>query len=333
MPKGVLIINNQNRAFHSPLLPTHSAAGKPSAPVAALPPDIGPLSFGPAPQVAGNSVYWVRERTLYGQALTPPEAVTRRLAEDVLLGTQISALSPNTAPHTATWVAYIATTPSNPGRPVAKLWYNNAERAGASLVLTEPGAAAQSVKLAQTVAGTVYALSLEARLGMTTVHSRQILSGDPPALGSDHILWVGGTAQARTELALVQAHGRTFALVALERDIAHFGLALLDFASLSTGEPQVTWSLFENGTPTTPVAAAEACGETWVLFARPRSAQPHAALELVVSRLQSDGLTRPVPLAEAKAILDVTMASVPGGALITYVTDTHTHALSVRCTQ
>src|SRR5690606_6868504 len=112
------------------------------------------------------------------------------LAEDARVGTRASALSAFIGGKKRDWVAYIALPLAKNGPLRAKLWHGNDRH----LELTPPSGSALSVSLVL-LNDEARAYSLEARTGMSTVHSRRIVASDPlPALGEDQVEWVGGSA-------------------------------------------------------------------------------------------------------------------------------------------
>jgi hypothetical protein len=325
-PHGLVLVTRENE----PLTVRLAGHASGNSWLERLPADRPPGPFGRGPVFAGRRVYWVRDNTLFAQSQDAPRGPVERLTEDVYPGSRLSVLTEGRSASSATaWLAYIAT--GSRGAPIAKLWFSNPHQGTqGTLVLTEAGASAQSVQLTRSPSGEHYAVSLEARLGMTTVHARPLIDTVPPSLGSDRVIWVGGTAQSETELTVADVPGHLVVLTALERDISHFGLAVLSFADLAA-EPTVSWSLFPNGLARMTVATATACGRVWALFSRPSSAQPRAPVELVLGTLSPTGLGELAVLAEAPALRDVSMAGVSGGVLVHYVTDTQTRVLSLRC--
>jgi hypothetical protein len=121
-------------------------------------------------------------------------------------------------------------------------------------------------------------------------------------------------------------------LMALERDVTHFGLALLRVPLADTA-PAIDpdWLLYENGIEPAPFAGVELCGRRRVAVVRPSSAEPHAPQELVLlelGRMEAPGIV----LARSQAFFAVSLCPLGQGALLSYVSDQRSWARSLRCT-
>jgi hypothetical protein len=230
-----------------------------------------------------------------------------------------------------TWVAYVALPTVKNGPLRAKLWYGKEHES----VLTDPSASSLSVSLVKD-ADHIYALTLEARMGQSNVHARRIAPGSPPKIGEDRVVWIGGGSNPTTELRAAQTTLRPTSLLGLlpiERDISHFGLALLSFDKLEPGGSTLErWSEYPNGINPAPVDVQTVCNRTMVLFARPSTAEPGSPQELLFAEADAGALGEPVVLGRSKAFYDVSLAPVARGALVSYVADNRTWARTVRCT-
>jgi hypothetical protein len=146
-------------------------------------------------------------------------------------------------------------------------------------------------------------------------------------------VWGGGSRRPTTA-GRARGPERTsaFGLIALERDITHFGLALLDL-SLESSEPapDPSWLNYKNGIEPAPFSAATVCGRTVALLARPTSEEPDSPQELLWQPLGVAPGKDALVLGRSAAFFDVSLASVDGGALLTYVADRRTWARTVRC--
>ena len=80
-----------------------------------------------------------------------------------------------------------------------------------------------------------------------------------------------------------------------------------------------------------PIAAANVCGESVVIFAQPSEARPHAPQELHLAMNRPEALGTSQVVARARAFSDVSIAALEAGALISYVADRRTWGLTVRC--
>jgi hypothetical protein len=174
---------------------------------------------------------------------------------------------------------------------------------------------------------------LEARTGLSTLHARSVSHGNPPRPGADQVVWIGGSPNPLTELrTLVDPKGRLTALLAIDRDVTHFGLGLLSFDVGGVQGPVESWFDYQNGINPAPAAIATFCGKPHVVFARPSGAEPGAPQELVLVDTTRMTTLQPVVLGTSKAYYDVSVAALPkGGALLSYVADHRTWARTIRC--
>jgi hypothetical protein len=279
--------------------------------------------------------YWTSQGKLLRQRLSaagsgqPPQV----LAQDGRAGTRVGVPTGKlelTAPLPQV-AAYIASV-DDPEKPLtAKLWVEGVE---APLALTEDSGSAHSVALVAAERG-VFAFALEARTGMSPLHMRFVDLSKPntPLLAEDRIVWVGGSSRPTTEILSfgVDRHGAS-GLIALERGITQFGLARLSFSFVSQEPaPDPVWLDYKNGIEPAPFAGDVVC-EQWVtVLARPTSAEPDSPQELVWFSHAGASVSEALVLARSSAFFEVSLAALPGGALLTYVADRRTWARTIRC--
>ncbi len=282
---------------------------------------------GVGPAVMGGAAYFVTGGRLVRKRLADDNAVDV-LATDAREGSRVAAPAPATLPgHDPgpMMVAYLARAGD---RSVAKLWVE-----GASLrELSPEGTSISSVALARN-GNDFMAVSLEGRTSMSPVHARRIRTKDGGVLlGSDVVVWVGGSAQALTELtAIAVPIGGVHVFLPLERDMTHFGLARLEIDAEPHMDAEVWWRNYPNGVEPAVTAAAWLCGEPVVLYARPADATPHAPEELALASVTTEGLGAPTVVSRGRLVTNASLAALPQGALVSYVADRRTWACTVRC--
>lgn len=295
----------------------------PKAPIAPIELDGGafaPYARGPA--IAGDFAYWISKGRLVSRKISGGELEV--LAEGARDGTRVAAATVGTS----AVIAYIARPTSAGGDSTARLWIAGSE----PLRLSPEGAAASSVALVETSQGAM-ALALEGRTGMSPMHARRLVErGGKVALEEDVVAWVGGTAQALTEvIAGTSPSGEVWGFVALERDVTSFGLAGVQIGERPKMGAPVIWRAYPNGLDPAPAAAARACGETWLAYARPAEAKPGAPQELHLSRLGAEGLAGARVVARSRAFANVSLAGTNAGILVSYTADHRTWAARLTC--
>jgi len=323
--KGVLVINGQNELFLAKVGPLSASRRPGPSPVAAIPDEKGPFALGRGPTIGGRYAYWITSHYLLRRPHTAPYGPLEIIASDARVGTRASAV---TLRSERAAVAYIALPKIKNGPLRARLWFEQ-DKPSEPLTLTEPGSSTLSVELVEHE-GQHLALSLEARMGMTALHARTF---DPERqqLASDRVVWIGGTSQPMTEIRALSTTRTLLALLAIEQDISHFGVAILEVPRIDKQQAAVHWTTFANGQDPAPVAAANVCKTDLLLFARPSTASPRAPQELVLAKLD-DGIPRhELVLSTARAFYDVSIAALPGGALLNFVADERTWARTLRC--
>lgn len=292
----------------------------------------GNFGLGYGPGVTADAVYWISRGSLVRRALPAkgPPGPLEVLARDAFDGTRVGVPIPlpgkALAPIPKT-VAYVVRPEKEDGLLVAKLWIEGQE----SPVLTAEGNSTHSVALVHTDDG-VLALSVQARMAMTPVHARRVRFPSGHALlGDDTVVWVGGGIQSLTEMTLVPTETNLVGLIPHERSMSEFGIARLDIGLSPTMDTPTSWVLYPNGIDPAPVAAARLCGEPVYLYAQPETPAPDSPQELVVRALSDASGSRSLRVASSKVFYFVSMAEVPGGALVVWVTDSVTAACTVRC--
>jgi hypothetical protein len=336
--RGIAMFDKENRlllaAFDGQLEP---GAAPRETHVTPLPDAAGPFPLARGPAVRRGLAYWVSRGRLLGQSLNSAGSASALvLTEDARIGTR-AAVPVGSARHLQGLpqiAAYIARPKEPEGPPTAQLWI---EGQHTGLRLTDDASSSHSVALVATAQG-LSVVFLEARTGMSTIHSRLITFSrtaqtHAPSLGEDHIVWVGGPAQPTTELFALPSEPDVRAYLTLERDVTHFGLAGLDVSLRPGAEYPVNpdWLLYDNGIQPAPFALATVCGRSVVLLARPSSAQPRAPQELVLLELDAGAHARAAVIARSRAFFDVSLIGLNGGALLAYVADHRTWSRTIRC--
>lgn len=333
--QGIAMFDRENRLQLARFDDTLQVGGAPrETRLTPLPDDAGPFPLARGPAVRRGLAYWVSRGRLLGQSLgSAGSGSPLVLAENARVGTRVAVPvgSPRHVQPLPRVAAYIARSKEAEGPLTARLWV---EGLSDSVLLTDDVSSGHSVALAATPQG-LFAVILEARTGMSSVHVRQITisKGHEPSLGDDRIVWVGGSARPTTEIFVLSSDEPSVnGFLALERDVTHFGLVHLD-VPLAPNTPfpvEPDWRLYANGIEPAPFALAEVCGRALVVLARPSSAVPHAAQELALIELGPGGRS-PAIVARARAFFDVSLVGLSGGALLAYVADHRTWARSIRC--
>ncbi len=327
--RGVFLLDAQNRLWLAKLGSLQHRKKPGPSPVAAIPDNDVRFALGRGPSIAGDYAYWVREHYLLRRPIVPPYEPLEVLADDARVGTRASALSAFLGGKKRNWVVYVAFPPTRGGPLRAKLWHGNDRH----LVLTPDGSSTLNAQLV--LAGNeARVFSLEARTGMSSVHSRRVVAThDLPVLGEDQVVWVGGSANGLSELrAFGSSSQDVFGLLPIEKDMAHFGMAVLSFNLTEPPAPaEIAWADFQNGLDPAPVDAARVCGTQSALYARPQTAEPHGPQELVLAELKNGRPEPGIVLARSKAFYDLSLVSLKGGALLAYVADHRSWAQTVRC--
>lgn len=321
--QGVFLVNGANELFLAKVGQLSTSAPAGASPLGVVPDAKGPFALGRGPVFTSGYAYWVTSHYLLRRPTTAPYGPLEIIAEDARVGTRAATttLKGDAA------VAYIALPKVKDGPLRARLWLEK-HAPKTAVDLTDSGNSTLSVTLLTRNEEAV-ALSLEARMGVTALHSRPIdlSSGN---LGPDEVPWIGGTAQPLTEVRALGKAESTFAFLTMEQDSSHFGLAIL--SQQNRAQPvSERWLTFANGLDPAPVASATACGKDLVVFARPSEATPRGPQELVLAELSGGTVTNERVLSRARAYYDVSLAALPRGALVSFVADQRTWARTLRC--
>ena len=300
------------------------------------PGELEPITRGPAeffsvargPAVSATHVYWISKERLVRRALAG--GALEVLASDAREGTRVAVAGP---PDVVAYLAQPKAPPDpNPERgaegpppPIAKLRLPD----GRVLDVTPQGAAASSVSLAK-VGDDVMVSAIDGRSAMTPVHARRFRRS-AGALDPDVVVWVSGATQGMTEISSVGTSEGAWLMMAVEKDVSHFGLAALALGPEPKMDPPLRWRTYENGLDRAPAAAAQVCGKPLVVYVRPADARPSANQELVMSELTLDEKASSEILATARGFADVSLYGLPEGALVAYVADRRTWARLIRC--
>jgi hypothetical protein len=165
---------------------------------------------------------------------------------------------------------------------------------------------------------------------MTPVHARRFV-GKTGQLEPDVVVWVSGATQGTTEITSVAADGGAWLLMAVEKDVSHFGLAALALDAQPKMDPPLRWRTYENGLDRAPAAAAVVCGKPLAIYVRPIDAKPTSNQELVISELTLAETASSEQLATARGFADVSLYPLGEGAVVAYVADRRTWARLIRC--
>jgi hypothetical protein len=276
-------------------------------------------ALGRAPGVAAGFAHWVSGgRLVRRRADGSGELET--LADDARDGTRVAAATLTSGAA----IAYLGR-PDREGTSRAKLWL----APGRTLDLTPEGAGASSVALAL-LDSRLIAVSIDGRSAMTPVHARSVSVVGPgaPKLGPDVVAWVAGPAHSFTEVTAGTDGTSAWALLPIERDATHFGLATVPLGNEPEMDANVAFLDYANGIDLAPVSAARLCGKPYVALARPEAAAPRSPQELVIAPI-AGGET--AVLANAAGFVAVSLAAAPGGGLVVYVADGRTWARGLEC--
>ena len=283
------------------------------------------VASGVGPALLGGVAYFVSHGRLVRRRIGADSGLDV-LAPDARDGSRVAAAAALAGQDPGrAMVAFLA---RSVGRLVAKLWV---EGAGVH-VLSPEGTSISSVALARSGADWM-ALSLEGRSSMSPMHARRIkLKDGGVELGNDVVVWVGGGAEQLTELtAIGTTSGEVHVFVPIERDMTHFGLARIEVDAEPRMDAEVWWRNYPNGVEPAATAAAWVCGMPLLFYARPADATPHAPEELHLAPVTDDGLGPSEVVARGRLVTNLSVAPLPGGALVSYVADKRTWACTVRC--
>ncbi len=322
--RGVVMLDREGQLLVAELTPSPAPAKPGPTRVTAIDAEARRFfPYGVGPAVAGDWAYFVQDGKLRRRSLEDPGR-GEVLASDARNGSRVAAVNVVRPKQPIPVVAYVAQLAD---RPVARVWIEGHE----PTTLSPDGAAANSVDLVAR-GDELILVAIEGRSGMSPVHARRLrLEGDTPRWDDDQVVWVGGSAQSLTEVKAVAAPSDAWAFVAIEKDTTHFGLARIHVGTQPRTDSPVSWRDYPNGLDPAPLATTTLCDEPVVLYARPAEASPRAPQELHLAAIESDGLSPSQKVAFAGAFNNASVAPIPGGALVAYVSDGRTWAVSVRC--
>lgn len=321
--QGVFLVNGANELFLAKVDALASTQRPGASAIGIVPDGKGPFALGRGPVFTSKYAYWVTSHYLLRRPTAAPYGPLEIIAEDARVGTRAAAI---TVKGEAA-VAYIALPKIKNGPLRARFWLEK-QAPKTAVDLTDSGNSTLSVALIGGGDGAV-ALSLEARMGVTALHTRPIDVGSGK-LGPDEVSWIGGTAQPLTEVRALGKPTVAFTFLTMEQDSSHFGLAVLSQPNGSS-EVKERWLTFPNGLDPAPVASTTACGKDLVLFARPSESAPKSPQELVLAELVGGMLANQQVLSSARAYYDVSIAALARGALVSFVADQRTWARTLRC--
>ena len=314
--EGVVLLTKDDRALLAKRAPATRADKLKLATIDAPQTAFFPLGRGPT--VAGGHAYWISHGRLVRRALGDEQEL-EVLNDEARSGSRTAAGEVRGM----VAVAFLGRADAE-GTSHARLWLDGKE----PLDLTPEGAGASSVALTR-VGDHLLATTIDGRSAMTPMHARTVrIAASGATLDDDVVVWVGGPAQAWTETFLGAEGGRAWAHVPIERDATHFGLASVELGAEPHLDAAVAFVDYANGIDLAPVATAELCGRAYVAFVRPTASAPHSPEELVLVR---QGENQAVTLANARGFAAVSLAAVPGGALLAYVADGRTWARGIAC--
>jgi hypothetical protein len=326
-PGGVVLVTTSDEVLVARLVPSR---GKRLPSVAAI--DVAPERMRaslPGPAIAGDHAYFVSRGRLVRRALDGSGAL-EVLATDAVDGTRVAAPAGVAVAESASLpdaVAYVARSEREDEGSVAKLWMQGRP----PVRLTPAGAAASQVAIARAGAGLVV-LALEARTGMSPLHARAVRPGPgAPALDEDVVTWIGGPADALTELGAVGRAPDAWAFVALERDASRFGLARISLGAAPHADSPVAWRTYPNGLRPAPLAAATVCGAPAIAYVRPAGAAPGSPAEVHVARIRDGVLGDSEQVGAGIAIAQVALGDAGGAGLVAWVDRNRTWARSLGC--
>lgn len=321
---GVIMVTRSDEIAVAKRLAPLSRSPKPAegaiAPVSREAGEFFAVARGPA--VAGAFAYWISRGRLVRRRIDGGELEI--LTEGARDGTRVAAA---TIDGGKTAAAFITKPRSEDDVPQARLWIEGKK----TLDLCPEGAGASSVALTRTPRGLV-ATYIDGRSGMTPVHARRItFEGGAPRLSPDVVIWVGGPAQASTEVTVTHSAAGLWAFVPIERDVSHFGLAQLEIGHEPRMDVPVVWRTYPNGIDLSPVSAAEVCGLPAVAYVRPAGKHVGSSQSLHLAAVGRPDLAGSEIVATARGFADVSLSPLPGGAILAYVADRRTWARVLRC--
>jgi hypothetical protein len=280
--------------------------------------------YGRGPSISGTHAYWISEN---GHLLRGDlkDGKVESLFDHARPGTRSAVQSVGGRDV----VAFVAQVGEN---PMAHAWVSHESGTPEILQLSPDGSTATSVTL---VAGKPHprAIILEGRTSMSPVHARTIrVTPRRVTLAPDEVVWVGPPSHVLTEIhAISQANGDCTAFLPTAKDFNDFGLAQLAISKDGGECPAPGWQIFPNGLDPAPVATGFMCNDQYLLFARPSEEHPRSPQELHVTRLSGTTPTEGEIIARSRAFNDVSLAPIPGGAVVVWTADKRTWGMLLHC--
>ena len=197
---------------------------------------------------------------------------------------------------------------------------------GTELRLSEDGAGATTVALASRGQGAV-AVYVDARRAMSPVHARTISATPKLALGKDAVLFIAGSAEPATRVALGVHGSSAFALLPVAHDV-DFGLAIVKFDGEPTTDASVVWSDYPNGLDPAPVAASE----QFVARVRPSAAKFGSPQVLEIGTVDTGSFASLAFVPTTGDPRDVAIeADGANGFVLAYTDETGAYAVRMSC--
>ncbi len=193
---------------------------------------------------------------------------------------------------------------------------------GEPLRLSEEGSGATFVELAQR-GRDVVAVLIDARIAMTPAHARIVsLAGDKLALGTDAVVFIGGTPERRTTAAIATSSRKTaFVLLAMAEGVSTFGMATIRVDDPPKDDAPVTWSLYPNGLDPAPVATTHGGDTMYFARVRPAFADRGSVRVLELGRLGDDGVSTLLGTYAASATLKNIVVDVDAKGVVSLFYD------------
>lgn len=216
--------------------------------------------------------------------------------------------------------------------PMAFVWASPGSEKAEVLQVSPDGSTATSVTL---VSGKTHprAIILEGRTSMSPVHARTIrVTPRRITLEPDEVVWIGPPSHTLTEIhAIARPSGDSTAFLPTAKDFNDFGLAQLSISQSGGEAPAPGWQVFPNGLDPAPVATEFICGDQYLLFARPSEEHPRSPQELRLTRLSGTTPGEGEIIVRSRAFNDISLAAVPGGAVVVWTADKRTWGMVLGC--
>jgi hypothetical protein len=287
-----------------------------------------------APALTGSDperAYWLSKGKLVRRQLSADGAVgaLEELAADGSSGVPVAAQRVAGA-NARDLVVYAGAPEGSEGSRPPRLWL---EGQGSRRLSQEAGSAT-SVALVRVGADGFFAVSLDGRLGNSSVHAVRVAvdAAGKLSLGEDRVVYVGGSAQPATPLAGLGVGQGPVVFLPMPKDPTGFGLLSL-LVREGASEAATAWIDYPNGLDPAPVATAVICDRPRVAFVRPERAEPGSPQRLELGEVTSDGgVTGVRTLATARRIVHVALAGAgPTRGWIAYATDAGLSAQPLAC--